>query len=774
MKTSKTAGIPFLILSLIAALALTAASASAESSESSVSDAAAVFSAEEMPADSAIFQTPENGIPLLIIEIDESSDAIRTAREDDPKHEYGTIREMNDSEKHTVRCIGNVRFIVPDEYEGEYGSSAAPENVIPLKYIRGRGNSTWQEEKKPYKIEFQDPQELFGMESCAEWALLANSMDRTLVKNRITYWLGEQTGLACTPRQVPVDVVMTGSESGSRYLGSYCLCETVEETFSRIDVPKLKKSVTDKDPAASPNITGSYLLSLYSEGQDGDKPKSTVFKSEPTGIMFINKTPEFDGEDDELTEGQLLQREYIRSFINEVDALIMSPDQIGEAEHNAIAEKMDLTSTADYWWLQEFSINTDAYITSSTYLYKTRDTASEKGRLYWGPLWDFDLAWDMTGSETDQGAATGFYYSEMPWLDALRANDPLFAELLKERWLDPENGINIRLKEMTRPGGLLDRYLDEVKASAHVDRNTWKTTDEEPDTGLQFEETIEILRKWIEARRAWVNEHLDEVAKVYFTVTYEADGEVIDTETVRGFHLPKKRPEAPDREGYLFIDWKDKETGESYSTTVVKEDITVTAEYVEESEIVPVKGLYFSRYEDWAGLDKDTYYMNRLTAFPENATPGWITWTSSDESTAEASAGTPVLVGTGDVTITASLKNGVTASYLLHVYDPKETTPVTPESLTAVPPALTIKEGQPEQLRYSLAPEGCMLRSYSLSFTSSDPDVAAPDDNDTGIITGLKPGKAVVTVTVSSEWGDESGPAFECTADCEVTVEAAE
>ena len=56
----------------------------------------------------------------------------------------------------------------------------------------------------------------------------------------------------------------------------------------------------------------------------------------------------------------------------------MNNEEITEEVHNQIAALLDLKSAADYWLVQEFTINFDAFKTSSNYLYKKRD-----GKLYW-------------------------------------------------------------------------------------------------------------------------------------------------------------------------------------------------------------------------------------------------------------------------------------------------------------------------------------------------------------------------------------------------------
>ena len=52
--------------------------------------------------------------------------------------------------------------------------------------IRGRGNTTWYWPKKPYLIKLNEKQSLFGMPKHKRWILLANFMDRTLMRNLVS------------------------------------------------------------------------------------------------------------------------------------------------------------------------------------------------------------------------------------------------------------------------------------------------------------------------------------------------------------------------------------------------------------------------------------------------------------------------------------------------------------------------------------------------------------------------------------------------------------
>ena len=613
---------------------------------------------------SALQEVPQNGIPLVIIRIDESEEAIALASENDPKHEYGSIGQMNESGLHTVRCIGDLQIIVPEGFEGEYGSIEVPADPVEMKYIRGRGNMSWgMSSKKSYKVEFYDYQDFFGMGAGTDWALMANSMDSSYLRNRITYWLGDQIGLAFSPQQIPVDVVMIGSGCGRCYLGSYTLCETVSIDKGRVSIPKLKKNVESEDPNETPNITGGYLLSYYSETQDSDKPKNTVFTTD-SGLEWMSRTPEFD--DGELTPGQSVQRTYIEEFIQELDDLIVKSETIDEKTHQQIAEKMDMESAADYWWIQTFSANPDAFCTSSTYMYKTPDTDSEKGKLYWGPLWDFDGGWE-TGNETELGAVTGINNAEDIWFDQLRDKDPLFVELLKERWQDPENGMNVKLMEITREGGLLDRYSDEIRTSWETD-NTELFGDVPPEYATSFDEELEMIRKWIDARREWVDSNLDALDQVFFHITYLADGEEYAAWTARGHRsiVNKDMPEGPEKEGYVFAGWKEKESGENIRGYIINTDTVFVAEYVDRNGITEPEAIRFQTEEDSVSLE-DGFYWIRYEITPEDAFTGEVKWTSSDPGIIDPTSEFLELKGTGDVTVTATLWNGVSASLTLHV-----------------------------------------------------------------------------------------------------------
>ena len=525
-------------------------------------------------ADTIEAEAPHNGIPTVTIFVQEGWQDIGTAVVADGEHRYGGWDELFNSADHSVRGVGSIAVTVPEGYAGEYGDATVPAGKVDLAFIRGRGNSTWMRNSNPpskraFKLKLQDKQDFFGMGASKEWALMANTYDDSLLHNRITSWLAGQVGMPYVPQMVPVDLVLVrvrdGEELERKRLGSYCLSELVDIEPGRVAIDKLKKADTSED-----DITGGYLLSIYNSEQNADVSPDNRIDLWNKTLFF--RSPEFEGED--LSGARGAQRDYMRGYLEELETLILGDDRQGETfiddeRHDAIAAMMDLRSLADYFWMQELAGNMDAFISSSTYLYKPRG-----GKLCWGPVWDFDLAWRY-GTE-------GFGYGRSSWLRTLRWEDPHFAKLLRERWSDPRDGMDAKLGELTRPGGILDQYREEIRASWEEDATLNPVQDSSfrrKADALPFDETIERLRSYIDGRRDWINKHLDEAAARYVTVSFKVEGREVKRECVDLTSDQLNWPEDPAYGAYEFVGWCKEGTDEVVKDLDVCEDTVFVAKF---------------------------------------------------------------------------------------------------------------------------------------------------------------------------------------------------
>ena len=700
-----------------------------------VLSASAAFAADE-----GDILEPQHGIPLVIVNIDESEEAIeaanKEAEEQGKSHKYGTIEDMNSSENHSVRCVGSVQIKVPEGYKLPQGDLAWLESELEMDYIRGRGNSTWDNPKKPYKIQLSEKADLFGMGGSKDWALMANYYDNTVMHNRITYWLGDKLGMPYPVESVPVDFVMTGAD-GAKYLGVYDLSETVKIEDSRVAIDKLGKKAEDTSVAGETDYqkTGGYLFSIFSPLQKDD-PESNTFTTK-NGVEFHFDNPEFLDEDG-LTDWQKEQRQYLKDNVQYIEDLIVGSDEIDQATHDKIAEVLDLRSVADYWLMQELTRNGDAYGTGSTYFFKPRG-----GKMHFGPLWDFDLAWGKLSADEDDEEyvdVEGFNFTHMLWTDELRARDPEFVSIIEEEWAK----LDTALTQLTESDGIIDQYRDEVREAYNADPEIAGRDENDLD------ENADRLRRWIDARHEWMENNKDKFGAVYAKVYYIVDGETIHVEEkARVGYYPSDDPEAPEKDGFYFAGWYS-EDGTHMSEVKVEGDTELFAKYVDEKDAVLPEAVYLDSYEMWEETNSEFTMTGSYIVLPADAVSNKVTWSSSDESIATVDSGGEVsTLQPGDVTLTATTVNGVQAQLLLHVVDPEDLVWKEAEGIALDKSEISLGTGEYTQAKWHLLPEGEPVNRTYYMFETDDDNVASIDS--LGVITAIGPGTTDVTLKVFTD-----------------------
>lgn len=263
-----------------------------------------------------------------------------------------------------------------------------------LDYIKGRGNSTWLHEKKPYNIKLKSKADLFGMGKHKSWCLLSNHADATLMRNQIAYALAREIGIDTTSETYQNELYVNGE-----YMGLYLITEKVDLGENRVDIYDLEGETEDVNeldldeyplagsqnstklntykyadiPNDPENITGGYLLELEKIYRYPDEASGFITK---LGQAVVVKTPEYASKK---------QVQYIRGYYQEFeDALYSSTGYNSKGKH--FSEYIDVKSFARMYILLEFTANFDG-CSSSFYIYKDVD-----GKLVAGPAWDYDLS----------------------------------------------------------------------------------------------------------------------------------------------------------------------------------------------------------------------------------------------------------------------------------------------------------------------------------------------------------------------------------------------
>lgn len=293
-----------------------------------------------------------------------------------------------------------------------------PENDDNNKFektgkIKGRGNSTWGLDKKPYKIKFDDKKNLFGFGKAKDWVLLANYIDRSLMRNELTYKVAKQlSSLVFSPDCQQVEVYLNG-----QYQGVYLLCEQVEVNKHRVEV---SEDTTKVD-------TG-YLVEM-----DGWKDGVCIYVPDrlSTSRAYVIKFP-----DDELLTND--HKEFIRDY------LVKCIEAAQSGKYSEVEKLIDVKSFAQAYIIFELFKCPDADY-SSFYMYKDAG-----GKLCCGPVWDFDMG---IGNVTHKGNAELRNYDSLwvrqlnPWFSALLSHEE-FCDLVGQELVDNEQLIKDTLFEV--------------------------------------------------------------------------------------------------------------------------------------------------------------------------------------------------------------------------------------------------------------------------------------------------------------------------------------
>ncbi len=214
--------------------------------------------------------------------------------------------------------------------------------------VKGRGNGTWGQEKKPFQIKFQKKVDLFEMGKARKWLLLANAMDATNLRTATAFYLEEMLGMRYRFEGKFVELYVN-----NEYEGLYYLTHAVEIGKDVIDLKEPTGVLVELD-----NIYGGVEYHYLTQNGDKLVPRDILDK-------------------DKLNEAM---EDFIKDY-NEFE------EAVGRKDYEKIKELVDVESFAEYYLLSEFSVNPDAYWTSF-YMYK--DGLNDK--IHAGIGWDFDLA----------------------------------------------------------------------------------------------------------------------------------------------------------------------------------------------------------------------------------------------------------------------------------------------------------------------------------------------------------------------------------------------
>lgn len=401
-----------------------------------------------------------------------------------------------------------------------------------LKELKSRGNATFLEDKKPYQMSLEDPEDLLGTGKLKHYILLANRQDQSLLRDRILYDMAADIGVPYSPVSRHVDLYIN-----EEYRGSYQLSEKVEAAENRLPI----------DVSAGSAEPG-FLVSLEYQTPDRLTEDTCYFKTKNNQAVVIKRPKN-------LSERQ---KDYIQDVFQNMETAILN----GKLEDAGI----DAESFAKKYLVEEISKNLDA-MHASQYFYKD----AGDGAVYAGPVWDYDKTLGNPLIEHTRPVnfqePKGIYAATRQqnaswWYDLYQI--PEFRRLVIREY---QNSAIPAIERMLDKK--IDAYCEEIWESAYMDYMRWDPFEDfkyerELCFAQEYRAEIEQIKEFLYLRMEFLNDIWLE-GRAYHQIVCDADGGemyVTKLDAVEGRKISE--PRAPKKEGYEFAYWIREDNGERY------------------------------------------------------------------------------------------------------------------------------------------------------------------------------------------------------------------
>lgn len=347
--------------------------------------------------------------------------------------------------------------------------------------IRGRGNSTWGQPKKPYALKLNKKKSILGMPEHKRWVLIANYLDNSFIRNEMAFYLSEIFELDYTVHGKYVDLILNGE-----YKGLYWFGEAIKPDANRVNINDGSKNISDDEDK-------DYLIEM-----DVYYDEPVKFKSSIRNLPYMIKNDDYMVDDENnLTSGGESRLERLQAKINALEKLLypdfaegMSTNDCSDPDES-FSQIIDIDSWAKFWFVNEIMDNGELGHPKSCYF--TFD--SENNIFKAGPVWDFD--WASLYQPAYCTLKDTLYYNAL-------FKSPEFVNRVKELWNQYYGRIYIVSK--------VESLRDELKFSAELDGYIWGINHN--PSGIvcnDFNEHINYVRNALSTKLDVVNADITEM-----------------------------------------------------------------------------------------------------------------------------------------------------------------------------------------------------------------------------------------------------------------------
>lgn len=399
--------------------------------------------------------------------------------------------------------------------------------------IKGRGNSTWELDKRPFNLILSEPADLLGMGAACNWTLLANAYDESNLRNKLIYGFAEKAGFKWTPECNYVDLYLNGE-----YNGLYLLSEKVEFQENRINLLE----------------ENSYLCAFEFKKRWSDLINPFLLQSGQA--IEINSPEECSDE----------QFEFIFNKVQGMENAIMADDGIDPDSGISWYNYIDVDSWVRRYLIDEIFENTDE-AQASFYFYWTESDSDDSGKIYGDLIWDYDK---ICGSDFENSNPNVLFATRtvrdatdfIPWYNVLCQKDEFYEraiEIYREEFLP-------LLQQEISTG--IDAQEEQITDASWLNKIRWEKMFEKYEnlTGQSVINGTD-MKDFLQQRILFLNSVWFE-GKKYCTIYIERMEDVTYVlDSVEYGNQYTKLPDPEELKIDNFVAWYDASTGEEYDTS---------------------------------------------------------------------------------------------------------------------------------------------------------------------------------------------------------------
>ena len=393
-----------------------------------------------------------------------------------------------------------------------------------------RGNSSYYDAKKSYRLELQDEEgedrkaSILGMPTNSDWVLYGSVTDRTFARNLLGHELWRSTGRYAVRWRLAELFVITNTairqatadhlaKSAGRvldalaatnpaaaalsfsnaqdgvaftlagsYAGMYVVMEKLKRGRERVAIKKLRP-----EHNLEPEISGGYII----KKDDTWRGQGVLLTGQEFGLLY---------EEPKESELTVAQKRWMAKYLDDFEKALFG--QSFRDPVNGYRKFIDVESFIDFHWLVEVSKNADGFMFSQ-YMHKDRG-----GKLTMGPVWDWDNAFGnprFPGHRTNGWRFEGATDPDYTWYRRL-FEDPDFLQRYMDRWSELRANAfatsNILLK--------VDVVANAAQEAHRRNSMLWEREGRDASSirakaGVSYGDEVKELKVWISNRLAWID-----------------------------------------------------------------------------------------------------------------------------------------------------------------------------------------------------------------------------------------------------------------------------